>query len=162
MAEVLNMRNFLFLLVLALFALPVYAEPDSLKGLETAKFVVDLNQGRASVLKTRLSLIIKTMDDIESSGVKPEVAVAVRGGASRFMTTHSRLVDAHDMEIKTEIESLLTKLKERGAKLEQCAIALGFMNISPSEINPALKVVPNGYVSLIGYQNRGFAILPME
>lgn len=156
------MKKLFISFIIIIFGLSVYAEPDSLKALETAKFVVDLNQGDGNRLKTRLSLILETIDNIAENGVKPVAAVAVRGPASRFMTVNDSYISPEDAKVKSEISALTDELRKRGVKLEQCAIALRFLYIKPEEIQPKFEVVKNGYVSLIGYQNRGYAILPME
>lgn len=102
------------------------------------------------------------MDNIAESGVNPVVVVAVRGPASRFMTVSNSYIAPEDVKIKNEIANLTDELSKRGVKLEQCAIALRMLDISPNDIQPKLNIVQNGYVSLIGYQNQGYGILPME
>lgn len=157
------MKKFLSLMLLIfLTALTGYAGSDSLKNLDTAKFVVDLNQGSAPKLKTRMSLILETINNIEEEGVKTDVVVAVRGPASRFMTVNDKYIAPEDKQIKADILKLAKALTERGVKLEQCAVALRFLHINAQEISPLFEVVKNGYVSLIGYQNKGYAFLPME
>ncbi len=147
---------------LMLITSAVYAEPSSLKGLSEAKFVVDLNQGSGQLLALRLRLIMETMDNIAQSDVKPDTVIAVRGQASRFMTMGDRYLNEEDRQTRQEIQGLVAELKKRGARLEQCAIALRLLKIDPADIDPDLTVVQNGYVSLIGYQNQGYAMLPME
>lgn len=156
------MKRFMIAVMALLLTVPAFAGPDSLKGLKTAKFVVDLNQGKGNVLKTRLSLIMETMDNIKEEGVKPVVVVAVRGPASRFMTVSNGYIAPEDEAIKAEISALTDELAARGVKLEQCAVALRMLDISPSDVQSEFTVVKNGYVSLIGYQNQGYALLPME
>jgi len=156
------MKRFLRFIIVVLLAFPAFAEPDSLKGLQTAKFVVDLNQGNAKKLRLRLRLVLETLDNIEENGVKTDAVVAVRGGASKFMTMTDVLVNYEDVKIKAEIFNLTSELAKRGVKLEQCAVALRILKIDPKEVHPKFEVVKNGYVSLIGYQNRGYALLPME
>lgn len=156
------MRKFLLIILVIAVAVNAFARPDSLRGIDSAKFVVDLNQGDAKKLKLRLSLILETMDHIEEHGVKTDVVVAVRGGASKFMLITDAMVDYNDSKIKGEIFNIISTLSKRGVKLEQCGVALKILKIDPKEVHPRFEVVKNGYVSLIGYQNRGHAILPME
>jgi len=156
------MKYFIFVLSIILLASIGFAQPDSLTGLKDAKFVVDLNQGDAKKLKLRLALILETMDNIAEEGVNPVVVVAVRGGASKFMTMTDIYVEYEDVRTKAEIFNLTSELAKRGVKLEQCAVALRLLKIDPKQVHPKFEIVKNGYVSLIGYQNRGYAILPME
>jgi len=157
------MKRFLFIILTLAFLVPAYAAtPDSLTGIDTAKFVVDLNQGDAKKLKLRLSLILETIENIEENGVKTDVVVAVRGGASKFMLMTDAMVNYDEAKLKAEIFELTSKLAKKGVKLEQCAVALRILKIDPKEVHPKFEVVKNGYVSLIGYQNKGYALLPME
>lgn len=157
------MRKLLFILLTLAFITPAYAAtPDSLQGLNEAKFVVDLNQGDAKKLRLRLSLILETIKNIEEHGVKADVVVAVRGGASKFMLMTDAMVAYEEANIKAEIFELTSQLHKKGVKLEQCAVALRLLKIDPKEVHPRFEVVENGYVSLIGYQNKGYALLPME
>jgi len=112
------MKKILIVTFLILLTFTAYARSDSLKGVNTAKFVVDLNQGAAPILKTRLSLILETMDNIEQEGVKTKVVVAVRGPASRFMTVNDNFIAEEDKKIKADILGLAAKLSKRGVKLE--------------------------------------------
>lgn len=152
----------MFLTLTGLTAQSFADTPQSLQGIKTARIVVDLNQGNADTLKLRLDLLMETINDIEQSGVKTDVVVAVRGQASRFMTTDDTFIQPDEKQMKKAIKTDIDALIKRGARFEQCAIALRLMNIPAQSVSPALKVVQNGYVSLIGYQNRGYALLPME
>lgn len=158
------MKTFIYTLLFLSLLLTqnVSAETESLKGLKTAKFVVDLNQGSAQLLLLRLRLIEQTITDISKNGVKPEIVVAVRGQASRFMTVTDVYLADEDKIYKDDIYAALQKLRSMGARLEQCSIALNLLKIDSRGMYPEINLVPNGYVSLIGYQNRGYAILPME
>jgi intracellular sulfur oxidation DsrE/DsrF family protein len=49
-----------------------------------------------------------------------------------------------------------------GFRIEQCALAAAMLDIDPGDFLPAVKVVENGYISLIGYQQQGFALVPMD
>jgi len=148
--------------ILAFTLLSAYAESESLKGLKTVKFVVDLNQGKPALINLRINLIKQTIEDIRLEGVEPTVVVAIRGGASKMMTKHDNHVDYEHRQIKQQIQNKIKELFKMGVQLEQCNVALSILGISPNDIIPEITVVKNGYVSLIGYQNKGYALLPME
>ena len=46
--------------------------------------------------------------------------------------------------------------------LEQCRIAAGFEDIAIADFLPQVKLVANGYVSMIGYQSQGYSFVPMD
>ncbi|MDX2495033.1 MAG: DsrE family protein [Desulfuromusa sp.] len=161
------MRNF-FILVLLLI-IPDYSlavgqldNKNALQGVTEAKAVFDINQGDPAILKTRLQLIERTYNQLKTANTSPKFVLTFRGQASYFLTTGKKYVAEKDHEIKLEIKTLVERLKLLGLPLEQCAIAAGMAKISTDDFLPQIKVVANGYTSLIGYQNKGYAFIPME
>ncbi|MEC9491152.1 DsrE family protein [Flexistipes sp.] len=136
--------------------------PVSLKGVDTAEIVFDVNVGNPKLLSLRLKLIEKTLSDI-SSHTKYRAVVAFRGAASDFMTKNDNHIEKDEKQIKKDIYLRLKTLKnDYNVTLEQCAVAIGLRGISPEEIYDIINVVENGYVSIIGYQNQGYAFVPMD
>ena len=66
------------------------------------------------------------------------------------------------LPLKEQIQAQVQRLKEPGYRLEQCAVALRLLKIDPQDIIAAVPLVGNGYISMIGYQNRGYAMVPMD
>ncbi|SEA56732.1 hypothetical protein SAMN05660420_02492 [Desulfuromusa kysingii] len=135
---------------------------DALQGLTATKAVFDINQGNPNILLLRLQLVEKTYQQLKSTGTVPKFVLTFRGGASNFMTTGETYIDREDYEQKQQIETQLKHLSEMGLNLEQCAIAAALAKIDTDDFLPYIKVVANGYTSLIGYQNQGYAFVPME
>jgi intracellular sulfur oxidation DsrE/DsrF family protein len=46
-------------------------------------------------------------------------------------------------------------------KLEICDFASKVFGVDPASILPEIKHVPNGWVSVIGYQARGYSLVPV-
>ena len=63
---------------------------------------------------------------------------------------------------KKEIKEWIGQFQENGFFLEQCAIAARGQKVPYEDILPQIKVVQNGYISIVAYQNRGYALLPMD
>ena len=137
-------------------------DAGALDGLETVGAVVDLNQGNADTLLTRLKLIKLTYTQISSTGTPTKFVVAIRGGASKYMTRNNNYIPEDKISVKEEIYDLIRELKRMGVEIYQCGVALGFLKVGPEEIVPEITVVRNGYITLIAYQNKGYALLPME
>jgi intracellular sulfur oxidation DsrE/DsrF family protein len=50
--------------------------------------------------------------------------------------------------------------KESGVDgMEQCSVAAHEQGIKPDKVMPAIKVVGNGFISLMAYQARGYAYI---
>lgn len=135
---------------------------QSLLGLKTVKIVVDMNVPDPELLVTRMRLLRRTFDDLVRAGIKPSVVVAFRGRASRYVTVGDKYVPQDEVELKGKVTEWVETFRELGFTLEQCGIAAELQKIDRKDFLPQLKVVENGYVSLVGYQNQGYAFLPMD
>lgn len=155
-------------LLIAILLVPVvtFADPltnaDALKGLKTAKVVCDVNVGEPSLLLLRLELIDETYTQLIDDGLQATFVVAFRGPATRYVTRGSKYVPSEQLTIKKKIQGWIAQFHKNGFSLEQCAIAARGQKVSFSDILPQITVVQNGYISIIAYQNRGYALLPMD
>lgn len=135
---------------------------DALAGLDQTRAVFDINQGNPSLLNLRLKLVEKSWQQLHDNGLKPQFVLTFRGRASRFLTKGKGYVSKPEESFKSEIQERLRRLHGLGMPLEQCAIAAELSQIDTEDFIPEVTVVNNGYVSLIGYQNRGYAFIPMD
>jgi intracellular sulfur oxidation DsrE/DsrF family protein len=149
-----------------LVAVTVFAEPaakvKSLTGLKQVKFVVDVKGGEPKSLLRRMEFIDRTYRQLTAAGMKPVVVVAFRGQASLFITKGDGYVATEEKGAKIEMKSWIERFKQAGFQIEQCAIAAQMLDIDVKDFLPQVEVVENGYVSLIGYQQQGYAFLPMD
>ena len=159
------MKNLLIVL-LVLFPSILFAgnldDKQALGDLKAVKIVCDVNVGKAKLLLRRLELIDETYSQLIDAGVTPTVVVTFRGGASLYVTRGGQYVDAKDAGIKKEIQGWIDQFSQHGFRIEQCAIAAKAQKVDPDDFLPAVTVVQNGYISLVAYQARGYALLPMD
>ena len=137
-------------------------DADALKGLKTVKVVWDVNVGEPKLLLRRLELIDDTYTQLIDAGIEPTFIVAFRGPASKYVTRGSGYVFPEHQAIKKEIQGWIGQFHENGFKLEQCAIAARGQKVSYDDILPQIKLVQNGYISIVAYQSKGYALLPMD
>lgn len=161
------MKNFFKIsLILLLLCTPTYAaglkNDAALNGLAKTKAIFDLNQGDPDRLLLRLNFIDKTYQQLLSFGTTPKFVLAFRGKASRFVSLGEDYVRPEDMAKKRQIEEWIYRFKQQGMALEQCALAADLQRIATNEFLPQIEVVANGYISMIGYQNKGYAFVPMD
>ena len=156
----------LTLLLLLIALTPAYSadlkNTDALNGLTEAKVVFDINLGHPAPLLLRLSFIEKTYNQLKSFGTTPVFVLAFRGGASRFVTKGDSYLPAEDLADKRKVEAWIDTFSNRGIALEQCALAAELQKIDTGDFLPQVTVVANGYISMIGYQNKGYAFVPMD
>lgn len=135
---------------------------DALGDLKAVKMICDVNVGDAELLLRRLELIDETYTQLVDAGVQPTIVVAFRGGASHFVTKGDKYVDPVHAMTKREIQGWIDQFRQNGFQLEQCAIAAKAWKVDPADLLPAVKLVRNGYISIVAYQTRGYALLPMD
>ncbi len=161
MKKIISLFVFLFILFTAA-GLPAAPAAKSLQGLKQVKIVCDMNVGDPKLLITRMELLDRTYRQIAGSGAKTTVVVAFRGKASLFITKGDGYVGAEGKDAKPKVRSWIEQFKKNGFILEQCALAAEMLDIDVKDILPEVDVVENGYVSLVGYQQQGYAFLPMD
>jgi intracellular sulfur oxidation DsrE/DsrF family protein len=162
-----RMKKIILLLVCALLAATeaLAAPVDSVKALEGLKrvnIICDMNVGEPKLLLKRMELLDRTYRQLEAAGVKTTVVVAFRGKASVYITKGDGYVPAQAKNAKREARSWIERFRKSGFVIEQCAIAARMLNIELKDFLPEVEIVQNGYVSIVGYQQQGYAFLPMD
>jgi intracellular sulfur oxidation DsrE/DsrF family protein len=135
---------------------------SALRGLTTVKLVCDVNVGDPALLLTRMYLLDETYSQLLDAGIKPVIVVAFRGKATPFITRGDKYVANEHRQYKHEMKDWIDLFDGLGFTIEQCAIAAKANHIDPKDFLPHVKIVKNGYISLVGYQNQGYALLPMD
>jgi len=153
------------LAVLAFAVIPVTAaaidDADALKGMASGKAVFDVNSGDAGKLALYLSVIKETHEGLVKQGVKPDLILAFRGPSVLLISTSRDKVPTEQQAKYDEVAKLIKELKGLGVKLEACSVATRFMKVDNATIYPEIKVIGNTFISLIGYQEKGYAYIPV-
>jgi len=134
-------------------ATPKPDDREALSGLAAAKVIFDVRFPDLEKLVANLSLLNETFDGMVTQGVKPEMIVVFRGPGVKLLSTAALNEDAVD---------LIRTLKEKGVRLEVCAVAMRIFHADPAELLPEMKLVANVFNSLIGYQNKGYAMIAVN
>ena len=154
--------------LMAIMLLPIMAlanqftDANALKGLKIVKVICDVNVGDPKLLLRRMELIDETYTQLIDAGIQPSFIVAFRGPATKFVTRGSAYVPREHQAVKKEIQGWIFQFHENGFSLEQCAIAARGQKVSYDDFLPQITVVQNGYISIVAYQNKGYALLPMD
>jgi len=136
-------------------------DTEALQGLTSAKavFMIDLNNpGRVAHV---LHVIGETEQGLQKQSVKPHLVVVVIGPAVAFLTKDRRGISYMDERAVSEIQAGIHKLATVGVRTEACGVALKGMDVSPEDVIADVHPVGNGYISAIGYQAHGYALVPV-
>lgn len=134
----------------ALLAAPPVDDHEALAGLKSAKVIFDVRVADLEKLLFNLELFNETREGLLAQGVKPEMVVAFRGPGVKLLTTAA---------VDEEALDLIQDLKKKGVRLEACAVALRVFKVDPAGLLPEVVLVGNVFNSLIGYQNKGYAMI---
>ena len=123
---------------------------EALSGLKTARAVFDVRAPDRERLIFNLELIKETAEGMAAQRVKPQMIVTFRGPGIRLLTRE---------QADDEIAPLIAELKGMGVRFEVCTVATRIFKVDKATILPDIVLVGNSLISLIGYQNRGYALV---
>lgn len=140
-------------------------KPDdvvALKGVTTGKVVWDINVSSPAKLVLYLDVIKETYDDLVRQGISPEMVFAFRGESLRIVSTEHDPVTLDSMpEIQEAARKIHMMMHRAGVRMEACSIAARVFDVNLDHVPHGIRPVGNTFISLIGYQAKGYAIIPI-
>jgi intracellular sulfur oxidation DsrE/DsrF family protein len=140
-------------------------KPDdqtALEGVTTGKVVWDINMGDPKKLSLYLQVIRETYDDLVRQDVEPDMVFAFRGRSVLLISEDREAIPLEQHDDLDAVAGLLADLNKRaGVRMEACSVACRLFGVSAENLLPDIEAVGNTFVSLIGYQTKGYAIIPI-
>ena len=138
-----------------------YDDHDALQGAKEVKVAFDITTGDAKALLGRLNIIDETRQSLLQQGVTPHFILSFRGGATKLVQTDVAKIKPEDRDTAAKIAAKLKEMREaKGVEnLEQCSVAVREQGTRPEDVVPSVKVIGNAWISLMAYQNRGYAYI---
>jgi intracellular sulfur oxidation DsrE/DsrF family protein len=135
---------------------------ESLAGMKSIKAIFDVRAGNTKSAVMQLKLIHDTYKDksIRAVSKRPSFIVAFMGPAVKLISKDKQGVSPEDQKAMDEIALTVQAMARDGIKLEVCDFAVKAFGVDPASILPEIKHVPNGWISLIGYQAKGYSLVP--
>ena len=136
---------------------------ESLAGLKSVKAIFDVRAASAKSAALQLKLIHDTYQDknIRAVSKKPSFVVAFMGPSVKLISTNRQAFPAEDQKSLDEIAQTIREMAKEGIRIQVCDLAVKANGIDPASILPEIKHVPNSWISLIGYQAKGYSIVPV-
>jgi intracellular sulfur oxidation DsrE/DsrF family protein len=161
--KILNVISILVLCIF--FSSTAYSETvndaDALKGYGQGKIVFDINLKEGKALMLYLQVIKQTHADLEKQKITPDIVLAFRGLAVTLVQKGSEKDSGEQQKLSGQINTQINQLQSMGVKMEVCSVATGLFQVPNDRILPGMKIVGNTFVSLMGYQHQGYAIIPI-
>ena len=133
----------------------------ALAGIKEGKIAFDIHEGNPKLLLARLNVIDETRQSLIQQGVKPHFILALRGPATKLVQTDQEKIKPEDREMAAKVAARIKEMsKAPGVEgFEQCAVASRTQETKTELVLPELRVVGNGFISLMAYQSRGYAYI---
>ena len=138
------------------------SDADSLEGLDQGKVVWDVTVGNPTKLLLLLKVINETYEDLARQNVTPDMVFLYHGPVMKLVSNQALDLPL-DQEEDHEAALVLIRQMSRlpGIKMESCSISARLLGIDNAMVMPEIKPVGNTFVSLIGYQAKGYPMIPV-
>lgn len=137
------------------------SDQSALAGVKSGKGLFDMATGHPNALLVNLNIVGETLDGLKHQGVEPDLVVAFRGPAVRFISREENLIPPEHAATAMEIAARIEHLAARGVRFEACGITTRMMKLDIAKLVKGVKPVANTFISLIGYQAKGYALIPV-
>lgn len=138
------------------------SDTKALKGVSSGKVVWDINTASPAKLALYLGVIQETYEDLVRQGVTPDMVFAFRGESLRIISSEHDEISMQSMsEIGQSARMIYALMQRPGIRMEACSIAARIFEVDTEKILHGIRPVGNTFVSLIGYQSKGYAIIPI-
>jgi intracellular sulfur oxidation DsrE/DsrF family protein len=162
--KIITLFNLLIVISLLCVVSTVSGEEYSaLKGLKSVKAVFDVRVSNPKGAALLLKLAYDTYKDnnIMTVTKKPDFVVIFMGSSVKLISKNKEGFSAEEQKALDEIATTISKMSKDGMKLEICLFAAKVFSVDPASVLPGIKHVPNGWVSLIGYEAKGYSLVPV-
>jgi intracellular sulfur oxidation DsrE/DsrF family protein len=140
---------------------------ESLQGLTAAKVVFDVKKDDPEKLLRALSVIKNVSDRLVRQNVQTDIVITFRGTSVAYLTERDEapvmaeyVEEVMDKEeVIDNISRKINELNKVGVQMKICSLALNFHEMGDSKLLPGINKVGNSLVSLITYQNKGYAMV---
>ncbi|MGK2906918.1 MAG: DsrE family protein [Desulfuromonadales bacterium] len=146
--------------ILIASAVDGHAQDDSLalSGLTSVRAIFDVRTSEEKTLQFIFTTIRDTLDATVQQDVKPHYVVSMRGPTVKLLIRSRH----GDSELQGKTNKLIGELNQRGVSLEACSYALDLFGLEAEDLVDGIHAVGNSLNSLIAYQIKGYALVPMN
>ena len=136
---------------------------EGLKGVFSVKAIFDMRIGDPKSAALHLDVINMTFKDKDIAELTndPNFVVVFIGPSVKLVSKNREGFSAEDNQSLDKIATTISQMSREGVKFEICMLAANLFGVDPASILPEIKQVPNGFISLLAYQAKGFGLVPV-
>jgi intracellular sulfur oxidation DsrE/DsrF family protein len=134
---------------------------NALKGVNNYDAVFEVTQGNPEIANIVFWAVRNAYQVSEVKGLAraPSVAIVFHGPAVKLLSADKTPFNGAQWAEVEKFQQTLREMKADGVKLEICLYAAKVMGVDRATILPEIDQVGNGFVSVIGYQMQGYAVV---
>jgi len=159
-------RSYALLIVTALFVLissPVFASgyDNALKGVDKYNALFEFSQGDPKISNLIFWAVKNSyeVDEVKALKEKPNIVVVFHGPAVKLISSNKAPFNATEWAEVEKFQDTIRQMKKDGVRFEVCLYAAQVVGVDEKTIMPEIDRVGNGFVSVIGYQMQGYAVV---
>ena len=149
---------------LFIFNGPVLSQDyQALQDVEDVKAVFDIRSGDPENVVDHLYLIHGTFQDkvVRNTDNEPEFAVVFMDKSVMLLSQNRESFSPQEREMLKKADQLMSAMAEDGVTLEVCLVALDYFGVNADSVADNIQRVKNGWISSIGYQAKGYSLVPV-
>ena len=159
-----TIRNIFFSICLvSLLGVSASAEEyQALKGVESVKTIFDFRDGLPDNALVHLTLVHETYKDQAVTNVsqKPEFVVVFMDSSVLLLSSDRDKFSDEERGHLEKLDKVISASSKDGIRLEVCMYAVEIFGVDPESISKEIHRVGNGWISSLGYQQKGFSLVP--
>lgn len=134
---------------------------NALKGVDTYDAVYEVSLGDPTVANLVFWAVKNSyeVDEVKALAKKPRIAIVFHGPAVKLISSDKAFFNGAQWAEVEKFQETLRQMKADGVTLEVCLYAVKVMGVDKKTIIPEIDQVGNGFVSVIGYQQQGYAVV---
>lgn len=162
-AKTLFMLSFSLFLIFLPVSFSFAQEYEALNGVKSVHAVFDMRIGESKSALGHLRLIQQTFEDKNLTDISktPKFVVVFIGPSVKLLSKNRVGLPLEDAKTVNQIANTISEMSKKGIRIEICLVAAKFFGVEPASILPEVKQVGNGYISLIGYEAKGYSLVPV-
>jgi len=134
---------------------------NALKGVTGYDAVFEVTQANPKVANIVFWAVKNAYEvtEVKDLSKSPRIAVVFHGPAVKLISSDKAPFNEAEWAEVEKFQATLRQMKKEGVNLEVCLYAVEVMEVDKSTIMPEIDQVGNGFVSVIGYQMQGYAVV---
>jgi intracellular sulfur oxidation DsrE/DsrF family protein len=159
--QALVISTLAFIISLSITSYALAEEYDAMKGINSVNAIFDMRDSNPQTAVIHLNLIHDTYNDLVAMKKTPVFVVVFMAGAVKLISTDHGGYNADEQKYLKEIAGIISSMSKAGIRVEICLFAANLFGVKPASILPMIQQVGNGWISEIGYQARGYSLVPV-